>query len=142
MSLFTRLFSNQNTSQPLVQSTLSLPSEAVVAISPGATITDIDLGTEYEDYLATQTVTDADVDGNPVFLTTYISDPVEHNGTISSPTGYSMIADADPLDVAGTQEFNMRNFASAVDNAGYGVILQDFENDGLGSGCIDFRRAA
>lgn len=135
-SLFADTFGVTNAKpQPSNASTVTYstaPSDTVVSIEPTDTICDIDMGTEYEDFLATVDMTVADVDGNPIFLSSYVSDPVEYDGTISSPTGYTMMADADPLEMSGTQEFNMRAFANAVDNAGYGVLLFDFEDDGAG----------
>ncbi|MDP7150849.1 MAG: hypothetical protein QGI08_03510 [Paracoccaceae bacterium] len=104
-----------------------------VAIDPDAEICDVDLGEHYELYLDNQTVTDADTDGNPTFLSQFVSAFVAHpGGYVSSPTGYTLIADADPLDQSGTQEFVIRAFGNAVSNANYGFILQDFEEDGAG----------
>lgn len=115
---------------------VSLDSDTTdeVEIDPNAELCDIDMGSHYEAYLANQTVTDKDVDGNPTFLSVYISDYVERDGPVSGADAadYTLMADADPLEVSGTQEFNIRAFGTATNNAGYGIVLQDFENDATG----------
>lgn len=114
------------------ESLLSEPTDTV-GLADGATVCDIDMGLHYDLLLAGTTVSVAGTDPAPSFLTQYVSDYVEHSGGyVSSPTGYTMMADVSELEWSGTQEFNIRNFASSVDRAGYGVLLQDFENDGAG----------
>lgn len=114
------------------ESLLSEPTDTV-GLADDATVCDIDMGLHYDLLLTGTTVSVAGTDPAPTFLTQYVSDYVEHSGGyVSSPTGYTMMADVSESEWSGTQEFNIRNFASSVDRAGYGVLLQDFENDGAG----------